>query len=287
MIKYVPLKENKKQYTTVWVYKDDTKEYATEYAILPDPFAKEKQVDFRIAEVLDGPPLAGITYNISKKSIKPALEEGVDKALSEKMVEELSEEDKTALQIAFAMEMENVLDRTDLKSLDPPDFSWKEIEEESLPVAFNSIFSWAQPFLFELGQNLYVAIDSYCLKEGCSCNGISLSFMNFKHDIKSKRIPPVTIIDYNPINNKWKCLDEDVNLHGPQVLMQECLKKYPQFAATCKKRKKHLSILYKSFLKKKGIETTSAENSGSQKIGRNDPCPCGSGKKYKKCCGAN
>jgi len=23
-----------------------------------------------------------------------------------------------------------------------------------------------------------------------------------------------------------------------------------------------------------------------QKIGRNDPCPCGSGKKYKRCCGA-
>ncbi len=26
---------------------------------------------------------------------------------------------------------------------------------------------------------------------------------------------------------------------------------------------------------------------GTAKIGRNDPCPCGSGKKYKKCCGAN
>lgn len=25
----------------------------------------------------------------------------------------------------------------------------------------------------------------------------------------------------------------------------------------------------------------------SPKIGRNDPCPCGSGKKYKKCCGIN
>ena len=24
-----------------------------------------------------------------------------------------------------------------------------------------------------------------------------------------------------------------------------------------------------------------------QKVGRNDPCPCGSGKKFKKCCGAN
>ena len=25
---------------------------------------------------------------------------------------------------------------------------------------------------------------------------------------------------------------------------------------------------------------------GSQKVGRNEPCPCGSGKKCKKCCGA-
>jgi len=23
-----------------------------------------------------------------------------------------------------------------------------------------------------------------------------------------------------------------------------------------------------------------------KKVGRNDPCPCGSGKKHKKCCGA-
>jgi preprotein translocase subunit SecA len=27
-------------------------------------------------------------------------------------------------------------------------------------------------------------------------------------------------------------------------------------------------------------------NTASDKVGRNDPCPCGSGKKYKKCCGS-
>ena len=26
---------------------------------------------------------------------------------------------------------------------------------------------------------------------------------------------------------------------------------------------------------------------GGPKVGRNDPCPCGSGKKFKKCCAAN
>jgi uncharacterized protein YecA (UPF0149 family) len=25
----------------------------------------------------------------------------------------------------------------------------------------------------------------------------------------------------------------------------------------------------------------------TKKVGRNDPCPCGSGKKYKKCCRLN
>ncbi len=29
------------------------------------------------------------------------------------------------------------------------------------------------------------------------------------------------------------------------------------------------------------------KTSDSKKVGRNDPCPCGSGKKYKKCCGAD
>ncbi len=31
-------------------------------------------------------------------------------------------------------------------------------------------------------------------------------------------------------------------------------------------------------------ETLPVEDAGTEKIGRNSPCPCGSGKKYKKCC---
>lgn len=32
------------------------------------------------------------------------------------------------------------------------------------------------------------------------------------------------------------------------------------------------------------LETILAQDRGETKVGRNDPCPCGSGKKYKKCC---
>ena len=54
------------------------------------------------------------------------------------------------------------------------------------------------------------------------------------------------------------------------------------------------TVLYKSkaFSKTLGIieediEKPTLEGVDLSKIGRNDPCPCGSGKKFKKCCGAN
>ena len=34
------------------------------------------------------------------------------------------------------------------------------------------------------------------------------------------------------------------------------------------------------------IKAKEIQAQNGQTIGRNDPCPCGSGKKYKKCCGA-
>ena len=52
------------------------------------------------------------------------------------------------------------------------------------------------------------------------------------------------------------------------------------------------TVLYRSnaFSNTLGIiedEENKPEIDLTKKIGRNDPCPCGSGKKFKKCCGAN
>ena len=35
------------------------------------------------------------------------------------------------------------------------------------------------------------------------------------------------------------------------------------------------------------VPKTHSEPIRVEKVGRNQPCPCGSGKKYKKCCGKN
>ena len=44
-------------------------------------------------------------------------------------------------------------------------------------------------------------------------------------------------------------------------------------------KKEELKALYKE-------QRDSGTDRKPKKIGRNDPCPCGSGKKYKKCCGS-
>jgi preprotein translocase subunit SecA len=57
------------------------------------------------------------------------------------------------------------------------------------------------------------------------------------------------------------------------------------------KHLKNLNINFKTASDVKTVEgniTVVPEHSSSipkkRKVGRNEPCPCGSGKKYKKCC---
>jgi len=48
---------------------------------------------------------------------------------------------------------------------------------------------------------------------------------------------------------------------------------------------KHEYSRMKQLADLRDLQLQEKEATGSCKIGRNDPCPCGSGKKYKHCCG--
>jgi len=53
-------------------------------------------------------------------------------------------------------------------------------------------------------------------------------------------------------------------------------------ASLCRQGAAIVSATYDSFLKDRS--PTSASAPGPARVGRNDPCPCGSGKKFKRCC---
>ena len=121
--------------------------------------------------------------------------------------------------------------------------------------------------------------------------------------------------NYKDIPNYEQCVENFLkNTKIPSVIFEKVYKKYPNFPERIseitgenltfeqitekyKPNKDNLpiiapaAILYSSKvfadLMKTEIEAEEQENSGevqNPKVGRNDPCPCGSGKKYKKCC---
>jgi uncharacterized protein len=56
-------------------------------------------------------------------------------------------------------------------------------------------------------------------------------------------------------------------------LREECEENLPQAVTN----------IYRFWIAQRGVKTIRREDA---RIGRNDPCPCGSGKKFKKCCSA-
>lgn len=93
------------------------------------------------------------------------------------------------------------------------------------------------------------------------------------------------------VADKHKNFMEIVNaVLGKNYTLEELLKKYKRRYVS-NKVISSTTVLYRSnaFSNTLGIiedNENKPQFDTTKKIGRNDPCPCGSGKKYKKCCGA-
>lgn len=94
--------------------------------------------------------------------------------------------------------------------------------------------------------------------------------------------------DATYIGDDLECLSIIHNVDIPE--MPDILRKRKEQEERQKAREKGLNELTSNYRKNK--EQRALENGGkvvpfkraSSKVGRNEPCPCGSGKKYKKCC---
>ena len=52
-------------------------------------------------------------------------------------------------------------------------------------------------------------------------------------------------------------------------------------------RQATVADVFASMMSQAGRRVQETRGQAAPAVGRNDPCPCGSGKKYKKCCGRN
>jgi len=136
----------------------------------------------------------------------------------------------------------------------------------------------ANPFTFQYKDTeKYFITDQYCTNPGCTCHDVTLSFTRLDED-KIKLPEFVVRLDLMSLNHE--VVRNSCDTDKTSDVMEYVLTNKPEIIEVLKFRQCEMKKDGgKSYMK--GI----AEKRSDPRIGRNDPCPCGSGKKYKRCCG--
>lgn len=176
------------------------------------------------------------------------------------------------------------LKRNDTENLDLEHTSAKfpmhqAIEAEGELVAYSEILPYGRKFFVESSNGTIFLDEQYCLRSGCDCDRVAACFVLIKEGRQSGESAMATV-HYR--TGKMTPAEQGTFTQTPTELLRVFTQMYPDLLKHFAKRHKQLNLLYGSY--RKTLSVTPART--SQKTGRNESCPCGSGKKFKKCCGA-
>ncbi len=238
---------------------------------------------------------------------------------------ELSEEQWNQFQQLFAAQKAELIRnhsslgsvRADLSHLEP------RIEEVSEQVLFSDVFPFSDSIRLSGESGTYLVLDHYCLRQSCTCRDVTLVFYRDEEtpDEPAAHIGAVTY-DYRKENWDWTESPSAEARNTIPALLDQNAEEMARIARLCSERHRILRQVYRNYRRRKerpgrfarspaGAEGAGAPNttgaasgaygaaagpggpgpgrplpaSRGPKVGRNAPCPCGSGRKFKHCCG--
>jgi len=173
-------------------------------------------------------------------------------------------------------------DQIDLNKFnDEFEFNREHLAEPTYFFAYENAFPYSVLY-FGFGTDKYIINDHYCKDYKCDCTEMVLSVK--KVMLEAQEVKIIGAYTYNYKTKEGKIQPGAASPDEATEIIKGFFAQYNDMDTVFEKRHKITQNLYKkaklSFLKKndKTIKNTGAE------VKRNDPCPCGSGKKYKKCC---
>jgi hypothetical protein len=180
----------------------------------------------------------------------------------------------------------------DMLEVDLPD---AVITNTSTLLSYSDIFPFAEVFQFTHEGVEWFVDDMYCIRPGCTCDKTGLGLYHKPSDLtRSEKPPKIKVflhLDYH--TGTFKLEEKRSGCPDPGVLVETLLAANAGLLATFQHRHAQLRQLGRRLLaapeKPDRGDSFPPEHQtvrAPARPGRNDPCPCGSGKKFKKCCGA-
>jgi hypothetical protein len=168
------------------------------------------------------------------------------------------------------------------------EFPDEVLEDASVLVGYTEILPHGILATFRIGDDVWQADDAYCVAPKCDCTTAHLTFLRILHGGRRKaefdhdKVPGFRYSYRTGVIEEVGVAPTD-GMPSLDELLEATRDLVPSLDQELELRHSQLRILYLRELLRLSEEEDAAL---SPKVGRNDPCPCGSGKKYKRCCGA-
>jgi hypothetical protein len=219
-------------------------------------------------------------------------EEELLQSFAGSLTEEISPEDWSELQnlyYVFKLAGTEMVDPAMIQA----DFNETEVEE-GVMVSYNDLLPYGLQIEFRYGEIRYLVDTLYCVRPNCGCTAINLLFHAHKDgEPVDGTESPVIAYDYASGKHSVESPGQNVP-HPSEELLGQLKTHVPALNKLLKERHTRFKAMYRGYLDRNGIRASPRRSLGrtpvtipaAQQVGRNEPCPCGSGKKFKKCCGA-
>ena len=137
------------------------------------------------------------------------------------------------------------------------------------------VWDLARPSLrddfYVLGDHIYEAVELYCVEPECACGEL--------------------IVDFGPVVPRGAPHPGHVEIDGTEATLHPDHERHrvrltELWTAYCRRHADHRERFARRSATMHGLAGRIVAAPPTPKVGRNAPCPCGSGHKFKQCCGA-
>jgi hypothetical protein len=264
----------------------DAEQYECTFTVCPRPSCGCRVIQLDLSQIAAGsddtrPPSRYVKIDLFDKSLEPMKKDKPqpeELLFAERFLGCLNDED-FALLSGKHFEMKNRM--TEEANPDAIDafFDFRRIERNGAMSGYSDVLPFADRLYATVAGKKYRVLDQYCLQPRCLCTDTNLIVVDF--DESAGRGKELSCIGVDYEKKVWKMVEAGSLSLDPDVLRSALENEIPDLYDTLHKRHVRLKSIY-AFSKNKHSGAT--QPSISPKVGRNDLCPCGSGKKFKKCC---
>jgi hypothetical protein len=158
------------------------------------------------------------------------------------------------------------------------------------PLNYASIYPDDRDDIYVIDGRMFIVIDMFSLDSDCSCDEASIFFEEVAAREELGKGRHIGTVDLRVSDGRALAVDAEAPAdRGLMRRLWNAFRKRHRVAQRLKERQAALRKAGAAILAQR--ESTAAQPAplraqAAKQVGRNDPCPCGSGKKYKRCCRA-